>query len=364
MTYSQNLNEYIRSNVTFNGDLGTNADFADRGVALTYLSTLSAAAPANARALLTSYITNIDDAVIVILRHPLDGANEKLDKFQMITLTGSPPNSYILEKKQILFVILGGEETIQQSSFKIIRSKSFFRQSFDETIELMNLIGLGAMSGKAVVAASAPIRIVELNPEMVKAPCKIEIDYPGRGQDVEVNVHEESNFSLQVGVSASEVDKNNLKIENQQLIVELDNTQKEEWKSNLSVFLTFHPGRDIDRFKPIWKQDLRERGIQSDAWKWYTYKRMGLFTGLKLSVDPIENLYLGLNYAITKEFYINYGIVWQNQVVPSVTDIGTITSVDDALEYTDREYKSSQFIGISFSPSSLIDILGLGESKE
>ncbi|MFT6866178.1 MAG: hypothetical protein ACJA08_001007 [Cyclobacteriaceae bacterium] len=401
---TQSINEFVMSNrVIQNQNIGTDSDFENLASSNTWLTTVSAGKQPG-YALLSNYLGNLSDRVVVVIRHkqkitpaieavpakpavlatatspaiPASSAvvavpaktEERFEKIQILTLTKNASgnlDSYILEKKRILFVILGGEETIQQSSFKVIETKSFFKNSFEETLSLVEALGFGTMSGTTkTTGASFPIRIVELDPGMIKTPCKVEVDYPGRGQDIEINIHEKSSFSFQVGVGGKQINKNTVKLDNQQLIVELDSTQKEEWKSDLSLFLTWHPGRDIDRFKPVWKQDLKSRtDIKAgQRWQYYTIRRMGIYGGVELSTDPINNLYAGVNYAITNKFYLNFGANWANQITPSVTNIGEIDRVKDALKYADRKYKPSLYFGVSFAPSTISEFLGLDGSAE
>ena len=131
-----------------------------------------------------------------------------------------------------------------------------------------------------------------------------------------------------------------------------------------------HAPRDIDNFRPIWKvlfqKNPNKHARNAGLWLYNsTLGRMGLYGGLKISKDPLSDVHAGFNYALTKEVSVNLGWTWTNELQPQITEIGNITSLKDALKYAKRKYGTGQFSwGLSFAPSSVIQMLGLGKSKE
>lgn len=296
-------------------------------------------------------------------------------------------SDYLLDTRDIILIYIDYDDhyyrqdnsehkQLSNSEIKIVYHTSFFKKSFND----LKSVVTGSMSGaNGPEVPSVKITIVQLNKRAIKDPCDIVIQNKSFKKNLEFEVHERNFASFQVGVINNKYRANNFAISNGNLVVKPDDQQKEEWKSNMFAIIEFHPigyggafGRDIDNFNPIWKdfftvkRDVREK---ARAWKWFkdvTISRIGIYGGLKISKDPLSSLHAGFNYAITKDLYINFGWVWNNEITPQVVAIGDITSLDDAKQYAKRKYSSGKFSwGLSFAPSSIIDMLGIkGKEKE
>ncbi len=95
-----------------------------------------------------------------------------------------------------------------------------------------------------------------------------------------------------------------------------------------------------------------------------TLDRIGIYGGLAITSDPLSTLHAGFNYAISKDIFFNLGWTWTNEITPQITKIGNITSLADAEQYAQRKYSKPQFaLGLSFSPSSVIKMLGIKSSS-
>lgn len=296
-------------------------------------------------------------------------------------------SDYLLDTRDIILIYVDYEDgyyrqnneehkKLSNSEIKIVYHTSFFKNSFKD----LKTVITGSMSGGGSSAVpSIKITIVQLNKRAIKSPCDIVIQNKSFKKNLEFEIHERNFASFQVGVINNKYRANNFSISEGNLVVKPDDTQKEEWKSNLFAAIEFHPigygpawGRDIDNFNPIWKdlfaikRDIRENGR---GWKWFkdiALSRIGIYGGLRISKDPLSSLHAGFNYAITKELYLNFGWVWNNELTPQVTAIGDISSLDDAAKYARRKYSGGKFSwGLSFAPSSIIDMLGIkGKEKD
>ncbi|WP_080055296.1 hypothetical protein [Spirosoma aerolatum] len=324
---------------------------------------------------------NLTNKAIVVVKHAfkyeLNEENfkgENTDRTEIIVLHKDKSyidntnnwSDYLLNTKDVLLVFIGGVNDLQNSTIEIIKKKSFFSTSLADLITLSQAVLSPSLAMDASSASTKlPVTFVLLNPEKLNSPCNINITYDEKKEPLKVDIHERNFFAFHVGVSGQQLNKNQVKLQNQQLTVALDSTQKKEWTSNLVVMLTFYPfgGRDIDRFEPVYKQNLKGKTAGYVLYK-YTAERIGIFGGAKLSIDPIQNLYLGASYAFSKNFNFNFGWTWANTLTPSVTSVGNINSISDAIKYADRKYERQTFIGVSFSPGVITDILGLKKEKE
>lgn len=286
--------------------------------------------------------------------------------------------SYLLETKSLFLVYIDVEDehyiqnpddrqkNLKSVTVDIDYLTSFFRQSLKDLIKFTSEIK--SMSGPAPVNR-LKIIITELSPGGIKPPCKIELQHKSFPENPSFTVHERNLASFQVGLVNNKFNANNFSLSGDTLIVKADSTEKATWKSNLYASLELHFPRDIDRFDPIWKATFKNYRLdRNKAWNRVykiIFERVGIYAGVKLSKDPLSDIYYGFNYAITKEIYINFGWSRNNQVVPQITQIGNVNSLDDALEYAARDYSKAKFSwGLSFSPSALYQTLGFGDKNK
>jgi hypothetical protein len=297
--------------------------------------------------------------------------------------------NYLLETKKVYVFMLDLEDDwyqlfesknidskLSNSSIDIKYKTSFFKQSFEDLSSAYKLInGMGAPPAAQNKGSNYGFRLtmIEIDPKRVKAPCDIVVKNKSFKEDFKIAVHERNFVSFQVGLANNKFSANNFSIANNNLVVKPNDTQKEEWKSNLTALIAFHPfGRDIDNFNPIWKSlfarnsDIEEKNKRAAKWFYNNlFSRIGIYGGVKISKDPLSGLSAGFNYALTKEFSVNLGWTWTNEVIPQVTEIGNITSLPDALKYARRDYSKPKFSwGLTFAPSSVISMLGLKDKKE
>jgi hypothetical protein len=293
-------------------------------------------------------------------------------------------SNYLLDTKKVYVFYLDLEDKwydvkekqnkdkkLSNCNIEIKLKSSFFKQSFKDLVTLSKEVGaLSGSDAKISEKFKCKLTMIELSPKKIKAPCDIVIKNKSFKEDFKVEIHEKNYASFQVGLANNKFRVNNFSIAGNNLTVKPDATQKEEWKSNLNALIELHPGRDIDNFRPIWKTILKkdEDLDKRKAGRWFSdniFNRIGIYGGVKISKDPLASLHAGFNFAITKELYINLGWSWNNEVVPQVTEVGNITSLSDALKYAKRSYSSPEFSwGLSFSPSSVISMLGLKDKKE
>lgn len=282
-------------------------------------------------------------------------------------------NNYLLATKKIYFIFIdlddafyqnkagvNNDKKLENTQIKIQYKTSFFKQSFQDA----KTVWQGVMGGGEVPgAASMKFTLVEVDPNRVKEPCDIIASNKTIKEDLlTFPIHERNFASFQIGVENTNYALSNFSIANDSLSVKPDSTQKKNWKSSLYAVIELHIPRDIDNFQPLWK-DIFSKGKKRNVGQ-YLYdgliSRIGIYGGVKVSKDPLSNLYAGFNFAITKELSANFGWTWSNQVIPQVTEIGNITSLDDALKYAKRKYSAGKFSwGLSFAPSAVIDMLGL-----
>lgn len=295
-------------------------------------------------------------------------------------------SNYLLATKKVYLFILDLEDKfyadnakqdmdkkLTNSIIKINYKTSFFKQSFKDLIQVGKQ--LGSMGGAKTTISSKyhfTLTMIEIDPKRIKAPCDIAVKNTSFKEDFLIPVHEKNVATFQVGLVNKKFRINNFSIESQKLVVKPDSAQKAEWKSNLYALVELHLPRDIDNFKPLWKA-VFEKGAKDIPknkrfvnWLYgITLERIGVYGGLKISKDPLSDLHAGLSYAITKELNLNLGWTWSNEVQPQVKEIGNIGSLDDAKQYATRSYSKGKFSwGLSFSPSSVISMLGLKDKKE
>jgi hypothetical protein len=251
-------------------------------------------------------------------------------------------SDFVLEKKgkRLFIVVINGDDNLQLSTINIEKEKSYFRKSLDD---LFTLTKAKDNDVKRDLKTTVPIRIIEVKPEALKGPCNVVITAPDLGE-FKLKIHEKSHWSVQVGVSANLLNRNSFKMDSTTITISLDSTQKQEWKSNLIAMLVWNPwGVNVDRL---------------DDYAVFDYHKIGLMAGMRLSTDPIQSLYGGINYSFFSGIYLNAGVTFYSQLQPNQSyTITGVTNVDQAVKYARREYKPEWFIGISFSPSQMMGYL-------
>jgi len=269
-------------------------------------------------------------------------------------------NDYLLNKSQLLIVIAGGKNDLSNATLKIENMPSSFQTSIKELEELAGQLGVtAAAKGKPEccnppeINDSIPVKFILINKDEIKAPSSISLTEEKSKLNLKINNHEKALFGITVGASASRLDRKNFNIDSQNnLTIKTDSIQQNELKGNLMVMLDFYPaGRDIDRLEPIWKNN--------NTIGFFNLNRFAITAGLKLSKDPLESCFLGISYALTKEFSLAGGIAF-NATPNDVQDlpVGVNASLDYLKSNADRSLVPSWFIGITLSPGNMSKALG------
>lgn len=319
-------------------------------------------------------------------------------------------SDYLLNSNKVLLYMIGPTATYG-TEFSVKNGSSFFSQNLNEMIDLISkypfpkvmpsrdtcrmvLLDKRKINPPSTLSFNVPY---ELNVDTLKKPEKeiviklvdstseVVVSYPYSGEkktldltytlnrkkkDLSLDlpefykpkisrvpktfsykIHERNFLSLKVGISATDVKLKQFSFNNDTLKVSLDSAGKSQWTANLYVSAELFPfGRDIDRFEAIWKKPFYK-----------PWERLGIFGGIKLSKDPLSAFYTGLSVSISKTSSIQFGFSFRNEVVPQVTSVEGITSLDSALEYAKRKYGRSFFVGVSFAPGQISKSLGLGK---
>ncbi|MGN8059703.1 hypothetical protein ACTJKN_25730 [Pedobacter sp. 22163] len=255
------------------------------------------------------------------------------------------------------------QEKLSLAKIDLVYRQSKFSQSFKEVV---NLFDMGGGDGDKLT-----LTLIKINPDRIKDPCDIVVSHPKFPKDLVYTIHEQNLATFQVGVTNSKIAVKNISLTGNDLVVKPDDQQKKDWKGSAYALLELHLPRDIDRFQPLWKSIFNGNAKYANDRNFGDYlyditlSRIGIYAGIKLAKDPFSNLYAGLNYSITNDFAVNFGWAWANEYDTQVTEIGNITSVDDALKFAKRSYGKGDFsIGISFAPSIFAKTLGLKTKSE
>jgi hypothetical protein len=259
-------------------------------------------------------------------------------------------SDYLLNTKKILVVILGGAEDIAKATIIVRNGKSELKTSLNELTDLTKKLGLIALGNNE---PNIICNVFQINPAKVKPPSTIVIKQAVIKDSLAYKVHQSGYLSFKVGLSATYLEKNNFKIENQQLVVSLDENGKKKWKENLVVMLegSFKP-RDYDRFSSIFQNKENTPFVD----------RLGYFVGCKLSTTPWNLLTGGLSLSLTRTMSVNAGVSLLMTEATGSKTIGDITSLDEARKLADMQYSYPRFfLGISFSPRIITEALGLNK---
>lgn len=300
-------------------------------------------------------LKNVKDKMALLKKEYfyLDDRIEEEDRIETYVLhkENGKWSNYINSTRNVLVVLLGGEKDLAHSEIKVENKKSGFWKSLSTAYKLAKKIlaptKTDAKSAKSELEVKREItcRFIELNPRAIKPPSDITIKPKSSKEEFTFKIHKKNWVLFRVGVASVNLRKLRYKIEDNQLKFDLEEKEKTEWKTNLFVMLNFHFPRDNDRF---------------NNYGWFAKERFGLFVGAKLSTDPLEKLYLGGSYSISRDFDLIAGVSWQARPQESQTTIGDINSVKDALAYVDRAYNKPRFFaGVAFSPSFIGELLGI-----
>ncbi|MXV16501.1 hypothetical protein [Hufsiella ginkgonis] len=258
-------------------------------------------------------------------------------------------SDYLLKTKKILVILLGGEEDIAKASIEIENTVSAMDASLADLKSLAQALAMSAKTG-------IKCKVIALSPDGIIPPSTLTIKHAAFKEAPQYKIHETGNFLFKVGVSATYLDKNTYKIENQELVIAPDPDQQKVWKENLVAMVeySFAP-RDYDRFGSFFSKDDKTPRLN----------RFGLFAGCKLSKKPWELLTMGGSFALSNTVSVNGGLSFALKEGQQTVDVGEITDLEDARKLADQEYQNAKwFIGLSFSPKIITKALGLEKEKK
>ena len=271
-------------------------------------------------------------------------------------------SDYLLNKKNIMLVFLGGASSFKNYQLQITNNKKKYQEDFEDLLLLMKSIGINFTpefrdatdddcSPKSPDESQIPLTYVLIKRSKIIPPSTIEFITDKKDKKLLTTVHEKSFIGIKVGVSIQNIDKKNFSLnQNNQLTVETDSLNPKDLKLNMMAFLELYPfGRDYDRLKPFWEKDNIP-----------LYERVGIVGGLKISKNPLESLFLGASFAISKPLNVTIGMAF-NKISKDVDSL--LVGQNTTLEYLQRnagkEYKPTLFIGISLSPGQLFKVFGV-----
>ncbi len=269
---------------------------------------------------------------------------------------------YFYNTKEILVISLGSKAGLNNSKVSIENTTGAFESSFNELKELSKDFFIEEDSKEAAIKVSGEeskiqISFMLLDPYKIKPPTTIKISNLTSG-DLEFSIHQKVMLQARVGFSINEIDRQDVSIsgdDNDTFKIEVDSTQRVELKAKSFAMIEFYPfGRDNYSFQSIFN---RNNGVPLE-------ERFGLVGGLRLSQDPLEGIFGGISFALTRGFTLNAGFVMQRRLEEVTSSIDPINSADltKTIEYlkenADKEYVPKFFIGISLSPKSFGNLIG------
>jgi len=269
----------------------------------------------------------------------------------------------ITQVKKVLFVIIDKQGDLIESTIRIEDLKSSLSKEFKDLITILKELNKGAKKqiyydkGQAV---KFNCRIFELKRWNVNPPGNLFLYTKDNSDTIKFEVFEKPIFSIKVGLSAAQIVAQDFKLDGDQLTVSLDSARRKVWEDHLFVGFNFHPGRFLSYRSP--QYDPR---IFNYSWGSGFMARIGLWGGFNLSLNPLDNLYTGISYDLARNFTINWGCTWNNMYETTTIDVGDISTVKDALKLSNKSYAAPQmFWGISFSPSYLVETVGLWKDNK
>lgn len=268
-------------------------------------------------------------------------------------------SNYLLEKDDILLVLLGGENGLAKSKIKLEHLPTSFEIALNDLKDLAVATGV-----KLPVYAddnnckipnpedSVAISFIYLKKNKIRFPSLITLSNEKLKSDLKFDIHEKTYLGIKVGVSVlANVDRKQFLLENDELTIKLDSVQKQEWKANLMAFFEIYPfGRDIDRISSIFKHEKSVPFTQ----------RIGIAAGIRISNDPLQTFFTGFSIALTKEFSVTFGTAF-NKVPEDVTalPVGENATLDYLKKNAAEERKMNFYFGLAISPGGMMKLLGL-----
>jgi hypothetical protein len=234
--------------------------------------------------------------------------------------------------------------------------QSHFSKELKSLIKLIDLTyppdGLEAARSSGIMPLQT--KHVLINPDYIRPPFNLLLMYTnGDEKDTTtVFVDERYHFSLITGVSSSLLTRSQFSYDENDLTITLDSANKEEWKANLMVGLTFSLGGRTSKYAPKFRlSSYKEK--ENNFWK-----RTSLMAGCKLSIRPFDHLYLGMTHDFSKNITVMFGINQPQDLIDQTVEIGPDESVNKTLRNASRTTGDITFFwGIAFSPTEMLKML-------
>ncbi|MEJ8818763.1 hypothetical protein [Lacibacter sp. H407] len=269
-------------------------------------------------------------------------------------------DDYLLNSKNVLLVFVGNETLLAKSNVEVDLKPTSFQTELSDLYNLAKSLDIAMPNSLGYLnavndcklendysAEKIGVSFVYLNNKKIKAPYEIKVTST-EYKDIPVQkVYEKKYLGIRIGIGAQYVDRKNFSLNsNQELTIKTDSVKANEWKSNFSLMFEFIPwGRDYNRLEPLWSKN-KETNIA---------ERIGVFGGVKLSSDPLESLFGGLSFALTKEITVGVGMAFfATPIDQKDLPVGIDASLDYLRKYSQKEYKPKFYFGIMLTPGQVV----------
>jgi hypothetical protein len=260
----------------------------------------------------------------------------------------------IVGRNQLLLVVIGRNPRLAEVTLGIRNNKNRFERELGDLVELVK--GLKGMREEETL----PVCIIEAKQDAIVPPSNVTVRWSSGKDSTTLSFKERVMLGIRVGLGASQFSLKSFKIEDRQLVISGDEAQHADWRSSFAAMLEIHMPRDEEALEPLWGKGVWQGGW--DILYNLTLQRLGVIGGIRLSTDPLESWYLGLNYSVTPEIGIVVGQQGINQPKDGAYSIGGITSLADADRFTRRRYAAPKFfVGLSFTPRAIGRAMGVFE---
>lgn len=265
-------------------------------------------------------------------------------------------SSYLFGTRKFLIVLLGVQPDLTAASMYVQGKDSVLKKSLFDIDKRISSKGsyefAEEVEDKLELKATGKFtcRFVEINSKYVRPPCTISITANSDSDSQEVfdfYVAERNTVQFKIGLATSVLRKLKYTIEDNYITAETDEDDTHHIKNNLFFMVDIHPPRDMDAFHPHFYEPWEN-----------TWKRLGLFLGLKLSSDPFKVIFIGVSFAMSKDINLVGGISLYDEIQPSSVEVKWY-DLDYGMTLLDRKYKAKLFWGISFSPALIPRMLGI-----
>lgn len=279
---------------------------------------------------------------------------EDSTKVDQIIAGGEGDENYFLNTKKVLVVLIGNTKRLRDTRIALTNKERIITGDIRDIIKLANSVtGAGGPVAKSFEPgdddSTSIVKFSFLIPTDTKIRPPYEIRIASDKLKDTIQVHELVKFRLKVAFGAGQADVSYFGLKNNQLVFNPDSARKSVLKSSLAALISWYPwGQDIDHIDgPLYTKPLQ---------------RLSIAGGLRISKDPLEALFLGLNYDFQKNFGIYIGRAWYSSTLTNVVPLNTPSNVVGYLRDTGkREYKGQFFFGLTMAPAAIGDLLGLNK---